>query len=312
MLFRSENADDVDEIVEVEAHRAIIYARCKYLHDLISESTNVVERESDSVLSSTTKVIVDIDDCNVAVFNAYLHFLYSGELELSSVSNIQSLSALVAKWCPDTHRAVIQEICNPTGQVKLTLAEEVIAQMERDFETLINNPESYSDVSLMVGDGSDDSCLIPTHRFILCRSPYFRNMLGSGMQESFSDVITLQDYDRDVMMEILRYCYSDKINLNFTNAVGSLIYSSLFQLPDIANSCRNLVGQCLTLGNICAVTDIAEAYNDSALKRICFAYLRDNYDEIQHATSYLSLSTDTRSKVEEMYQKKKRQASNKK
>ncbi len=38
--------------------------------------------------------------------------------------------------------------------------------------------------------------------------------------------------------------------------------------------------------------------------------LRDN--EIQHTTSYLYLSTDTRSKMENVYQKKRKQAGNKK
>jgi len=308
------DSSDADEIEEIEGHRAIIYARCQFLTNLINESTNIILCESDdlgSVLSATSKVVVDIEECNSAVFKAYLNYLYTGELALSSVSNIEALANLCAKWCPDTHYPIIQELCNPTSEIKLTLAEAVLAQMEKDFETLINNPESSSDLVLVLGDGADDSCFIHVHKFILCRSAYFKNMLGSGMQESYSEMIELPQYDRNVMIEILRYCYTDKINLNFSNAVGSLIYSSLFQLPDIGNACRNLVGQCLTLDNVCAVMDIAEAYNDNALKRVCMPFMRDNFEELQHTANFLALPTDSRSKVAEMYQKKKKQSSKK-
>jgi hypothetical protein len=306
--------NEADVIHEFYAHRAILFARCPYLTNLVNESTNITESEEqteEDILTSITKVIVDIDDCNAAVFDAYLQFLYTGEISLSGLTNINQLVRVCEQWCPDTHFPLISEICSSSGRIYLDLTEKVIAQIEQDFEKLLNNEESFTDLVLVLGHEEEVQELINVHKVLICRSQYFKNMLRSGMQESYAESIPLPDFQRESMLEILRYCYTDKIHVTTENAIGLMMTSSMFQLPDVSHSCRNLVGQCLKLDNVCQVMEIAETYQDNPLKRVCYPFMRDHYNDLCHMTTFTNLSHDTQTKVQEMALKKKKQQRNK-
>lgn len=304
--------EESDVIHEFVAHRAVILARCKYLSNLINESTNIVQPEGITENYTTReRIVVDISDCNASVFEAYLHFLYTGELELVGQKNLESLVGICRKWCPDTHFPIISELCYPTGRLQLTTIEKVVVQFEQDFEKLIDNADSFPDITLKLGNEKDAN-FVYAHKAILCRSEFFRSMFCSGMQESFSEIIEVPNYEINVMFEILRYCYTDKIHLTLENVVGCLIVSRMFNLPDITNSARNLVEQCLNISNVCPILEVADTYNDNGLKRMCLIFMRDNYDDLISSKSFQNLEIETRSKVIDMVNKKKKQCASRK
>jgi hypothetical protein len=148
--------EESDVIHEFVAHRAVILARCKYLSNLINESTNIVQPEGITENYTTReRIVVDISDCNASVFEAYLHFLYTGELELVGQKNLESLVGICRKWCPDTHFPIISELCYPTGRLQLTTIEKVVVQFEQDFEKLIDNADSFPDITLKLVNEKD-------------------------------------------------------------------------------------------------------------------------------------------------------------
>jgi hypothetical protein len=57
------------------------------------------------------------------------------------------------------------------------------------------------------------------------------------MSESTNGVIEL-DLNKEAVLEILKFMYTDKIEVTSENCVGVLIYSLMFGLKILASSCR--------------------------------------------------------------------------
>jgi hypothetical protein len=68
-------------------------------------------------------------------------------------------------------------------------------------------------------------------------------------------------------LEILKFMYTDKIEVSGMNCIGVLIYSLLFGLGLLASNCRLLVKENLNENNVSQVLEVSEVYSDIILKR---------------------------------------------
>lgn len=109
----------------------------------------------------------------------------------------------------------------------------VLQQLEQDFARLINN-ELHSDIGLRIGDD-----VLPAHKLILCRCSFFKSMLTSGMQESIAAEIELE-FQSEVVLEVLNFLYTDRIEVVPSNCIGVLVYSSMLGLNEVCNYCRSM------------------------------------------------------------------------
>jgi leucine-zipper-like transcriptional regulator 1 len=140
------------------------------------------------------------------------------------------------------------------------LIDGLISIFIEDFKGLINN-ENESDIKLIF-----EKKTIHSHKLFLSRSPFFQNMLNSGMSESSTGIINMET-SYDTMKEILFYIYSDRIEVTPTNCVAVLIETLLFGLGVLATSCRGMVSENINEKNALQVLEVAEYYADNILKK---------------------------------------------
>ena len=101
-----------------------------------------------------------------------------------------------------------------------------------DISKLFLDPQ-FSDVVLLC-QGEE----IRAHRVILStRSPVFRAMLQSEMSECVTGKIQIDDANKDVFKEMLRYMYCAKVDENFTQFKALLILADKYQVDELIKYC---------------------------------------------------------------------------
>ena len=245
--------DSKGNLRSIKGHKCIIAQRCKYLSKLFDEfeqhflnlnnnnsnSTSTIQQPeedlddiealqrkldaelaisegNDSIVPNQLPIQeIEINDYSFEVLDAFLDFIYTGKFKLNGSENVKSLVKLATTW--DTYSETISKICS-VESVYLNLSVQIQDSMEKDMQSLINNSK-YSDLTLKVGS---EGKLIPAHKILLCRSPYFTSMLTSGMKESSQSIIEFENMHPEALIEILKFIYT--VSLFF---IFEFIYSKL-------------------------------------------------------------------------------------
>lgn len=249
--------DSKGEERKIKAHKVVLSCRCPYLAGLIKD-----------------KEKVEIVETIYEIFYPYIYFLYSGNLKIKD--HVKELLTIVKKWNEKLYPS-IESICS---NLEFNNTVQVINQIESDFKALLNK-EDYSDCSLVIGD-----IVIPAHKIIICRSPHFRNAFESGMSESLSNIVDLDGMEKEPILEILNFLYTDQVKVSPQHCVGVLLYSSMFQISVLASNCRTVVTQNLNPRNVCQVIEIAETYGDQILKRLSLNYIKKNYEAVRNTSDF--------------------------
>eukprot|EP01027_Heterolobosea_sp_BB2_P000447 GEZU01000641.1.p1 GENE.GEZU01000641.1~~GEZU01000641.1.p1 ORF type:complete len:163 (-),score=31.01 GEZU01000641.1:61-549(-) len=104
--------------------------------------------------------------------------------------------------------------------------------LEDDYEKMVDN-RLHCDIRIETANNR----VVSAHRLFLCRSPYFKSMLTSGMKESSSGMIVFDTMNTEAVYQVLKFMYTDKNEIAPENCVGVLVYSLMFGLaclPTIA------------------------------------------------------------------------------
>jgi hypothetical protein len=259
---------------EIKAHKCILAKRSEYFAKLLQEA------EGESTIT--------IEDCFYETLEAYVDFIYYGTLNLNSSEFVKLFLDFIQKNTPGKYSTFL-DICS-TNSFDLLLSHEII----EDFNFLsLKHDDLYSDIKLKL----DNETVIPCHRVMLSKSPYFRKMFDSGMIESYSDEIELEGVQKSVFLQILNYLYLDTNSISNSNCVGVLIQSLMFELTDLSTKCRNVVEKNLNPSIACQLTSIADLYGDMSLKRICVKYLKLNFEKVQHLEEFQELDQDLKTEI---------------
>lgn len=95
--------------------------------------------------------IVDITACTTHIFEQYLHFLYTGSMHLDNLDDVKSFIAYVQQISETHHYPFISRICSLDERKDLGMTKQILAQLHKDFSSLIND-HTYSDL-VVVLDG---------------------------------------------------------------------------------------------------------------------------------------------------------------
>lgn len=240
-----------------------------------------------------------ITNCNFDVFSAYIDYLYCGKVKLNDKNNIAFLPEF-SEFLGDHHTEILKKICSRDAFIDI--CQEIMEDMENDFEELIDS-ETYSDITLKV---EDEDINIPSHKLILYRSPYFKSMFTSGMLESQTNSIDFQNMDKNAVLEVLNFLYTDRIEVTNENCVGVLVYSLMFGVTEISDYCRAIVGQNLTIQNVVEMLEIADIYNDVSLRRICLNFIKTNYEDVKVNDEFDNLDEKLKQLAFELHQKEQK------
>ena len=84
---------------------------------------------------------------------------------------------------------------------------------------------------------SESKKVIPAHKFVLAiSSPVFFAMFYGQVAET-KDSIELPDCEYESLLELLRFLYSDKVNLSGSNVMQVLYLANKCMVPSLHQKC---------------------------------------------------------------------------
>ena len=156
---------------------------------------------------------------------------------------------------------------------------------ERGF--IMFNNDQLSDVSLVVRSGDEakkSKMAIPAHKFVLsiC-SPVFFAMFCGKMAEK-SNAVELPDCEYEAVLEMLRFMYSEKVELNESNVMQVMYVAKKYMLKSLVDECIDFLDEHLNVGNVLWVLSHALQYDETDLVAYCWEDIdRDTYGVVKSA-----------------------------
>ena len=152
------------------------------------------------------------------------------------------------------------------------------------------NSDLLSDVSLVVGgDPKKSKMAIPAHKFVLsiC-SPVFFAMFYGKLTER-SDSVDLPDCEYEGVLEMLRYMYSGKVELNKNNVMQVLYVAKKYILPSLANECVGFLQANVNTENVFCVLSHAWQYDENVLVDQCWEVIDRETEKVVESEAFATI-----------------------
>ncbi|XP_062706599.1 speckle-type POZ protein-like [Aedes albopictus] len=136
--------------------------------------------------------------------------------------------------------------------------------------------EKYTDVTVVVGERQ-----IRAHKVMLAaHSPVFEAMFRADMQESSQNVIKIDDFDFEVVREMLIYIYSYS-SPNIENLAGSLLRAAdKYDLGRLKALCEQTLSAKVTVDTAVEYQALAALCSAASLQRSVAKFIADNIAEV--------------------------------
>ena len=164
----------------------------------------------------------------------------------------------------------------------------------------IFNQELLSDVKFAVcREGGSGSKTIPAHKFVLAiSSPVFFAMFYGEMAER--DCVEIPDCDYESLLEVLRFIYSDEVNLNPGNVMQVLYLAKKYMLPILAEKCSVYLKENLDASSVFLVLPQAQKYEQKDLMDHCWKLIETETVEAVKSDGFVAIE---RSVLEELVER---------
>ncbi|GMH44894.1 hypothetical protein BSKO_12851 [Bryopsis sp. KO-2023] len=197
------------------------------------------------------------------------------EVTVEFLSHTVVNSSMVVTGLLGSHLAPCQ------SQSATFILETVPGQVPEPLSGSVKLLEACSDLRNGSMDGTDRLALIVqgkqflAHKTILAsRSRYFATMFTSGMVESATDTVTLDDINPDVMDIILDFVYGRTMSIPSNLAVALFTASDRLEIPDLTKVVVCELKSEINVENIAAILQIAGRYDNSELWDACISFAR--------------------------------------
>ena len=153
---------------------------------------------------------------------------------------------------------------------KISCVQSLLA----DFENMFLDPQNSDIVLICQGEQ------MRAHRVILsARSPVFRAMLQTEMSENVRGEIRIEDAEKEILKEMLRYIYSAKVEETFKKFKELLVLANKYGVDELMKYCGNKVFESLNSDNALEVGIFAELHNAEDLLKYCAKFIIKNRPE---------------------------------
>ena len=164
----------------------------------------------------------------------------------------------------------------------------------------IFNQELLSDVKFVVRDSRGGSKTIPAHKFMLAiSSPVFFAMFY-GKAAEMKDSVEISDCEYESLLELFRFIYSDKANLNADNVMQLLYLSKKYMLPTLAEKCSAFLKENLNALNVFHILPDTQKYEEKDLMNHCWKMIATQTEEAVKSEGFVTIE---RSVLEELVEK---------
>ncbi len=199
------------------------------------------------------------------------------------------------------------EIClKPSKYASSEVQNEIFrtsSSLDRCLVGMLKNPVS-ADIQIIVGSCEDhkDAHHIPAHRCILmARSPVFRAMLSSRMAEHLLGEIIIDDFDYEVVEEMLHFVYTDccTSRANAEKLGEQLLgIASKYQLYGLIDVCETVYKLNMHEHSVIDILCMADRYSAQHLKSCALQYIVAHSSSICGSKRYLELEGDLKAEID--------------
>ncbi|KAL9958703.1 hypothetical protein ACROYT_G035753, partial [Oculina patagonica] len=131
---------------------------------------------------------------------------------------------------------------------------------------------------------------ISAHKFVLSScSPVFFAMFCGELAEK-SNSVDLPDCEYEGVMEMLRYMYSGKAELNESNVMQVLYVAKKYILPSLAEECIQFFQENVNPGNVFCVMSHAQQYDEKVLVDQCWEVIDKATEEIVKSQEFTKIN----------------------
>jgi len=174
-----------------------------------------------------------------------------------------------------------QALINARTKKRSTIIAPEI-QVPKFAEELKLDDESTSDYKLIV-----EGRTIHTHRSVLrdgCQ--HFAVMFDSGMVESNSQQLTIEDFTYSQVYSGLQVIYTGSCDVNSENAVELLEISDFYKLEWLKSKCEQVLFCNIEVETATPILAIADRYDARQLRTACFEFILNNYEAVQEVKGF--------------------------
>lgn len=145
---------------------------------------------------------------------------------------------------------------------------------------------------------------IKAHNFILSRSKVFDAMLNKhDTKEAQNSTIEIIDIDYDVLVEMIRYMYTDEIPKLELMACKLLLAADKYDLPGLGNECGSFLIKNVAFETFADVLVAADALRLPQLKEVTIDFVINNRKKIFTSESWKNLKNSNMNLAMEVMEK---------
>jgi len=143
-----------------------------------------------------------------------------------------------------------------------------------------------SDVTVSV-----DNVWFRCHKVVLvARSPFFRALLQSGMEETVSNKITLTDISPELFRHVRRFLYSGQLPDDLAGIAFDLLpFTDKYVLDELKTACGDAIRPAVTVDNVIRAIVLADLHNCPDLFRHCLPIFKENIDALKQKEEWESI-----------------------
>ncbi|VDH92906.1 Hypothetical predicted protein [Mytilus galloprovincialis] len=150
--------------------------------------------------------------------------------------------------------------------------------------------ENLSDVHFIFP--GDFSIRIPAHKMILAvRSPVFKTMFYETPLQN-DENIEIPDIYPAVFQSMLRYIYTDQLNLNDKTVIQMLYAAEKYQIVSLIFQCEDFLQRNLGINNACTIYNQAKVFSLKELKNKALHFIVKNACEVFKSDDFLAISSE--------------------
>lgn len=167
------------------------------------------------------------------------------------------------------------------------LGSETVQTNQLEKQLSMRKENKFTDITIMVGEKQ-----IQAHKFMLAtRSPVFDTMLSSDMLEGRQNQILINDFEYEVIDELIYFIYSDQTPNLHRLAYPLFMAADKYGMDRLKARCEKVLSETITVENVFKVQSVAELYDAKLLKQMVKHFIIGNIAEIQETTDWKQIVT---------------------
>lgn len=233
----------------------------------------VASNDSVPVTATLKASLLDQDGAEIDVYPADVHSLkINGRSPRQNLLADVSAEKLGKNWNFKCEVCTVEVVLEDTSSA---FEEELLSAVAKDLQHLLVSKD-FTDITLSVG-----GVRLEAHRAILCaRSPVFRAMLSHDTKEAQEGLIEILDMEPEVVSEMLRYMYTDRVQVPSDSTKQLVIACDKYGLQDAKLICELELARKLSVDNAANTAVLAVVYSCSSLQEACVAFIKQNLEQV--------------------------------